>query len=138
MQTNEIQIFMGLMKHIDYLECLKKNTQHILNCEGVQNIDELSSLTDNRNRLLGLIKDYQHKVLEELKELSKGPKLSEEIKDILKTWGADTNNLIEEVRILEKSATENLVRKKDELKKDILDLQNEKKLLQKYGLSSVR
>lgn len=132
-------IFMSLMKHIDYLECLRNNTREILNCKDVKNVDELSSLTDNRQRLINLIKNYQSSVLTELKGfINENPNLDETIKDIFKAWGSDTNLILNETKVLEKSASEALTVKKEELRKDILDLQNERKLVRKYSLSNVK
>lgn len=132
-------ITMKIMIHLDYLDSLENATQQILRAGESESMDGLGHLTENRERLINILKNYQTILLTEIKNFIEETKpADEETKGILRSWGLDTNQILERTKVLEKNVSQTLENKRTELKKGIIDIQNEKKLTAKYNLSSVK
>ncbi|MFZ8999790.1 MAG: hypothetical protein ACO20H_00675 [Bacteriovoracaceae bacterium] len=132
-------ITMKIMIHLDYLDSLENATQQILRAGESESMDGLGHLTENRERLINILKNYQTILLTEIKHFIEETKpADEETKGILRSWGLDTNQILERTKVLEKNVSQTLENKRTELKKGIIDIQNEKKLTAKYNLSSVK
>ncbi|MDH5582089.1 MAG: hypothetical protein OEY33_09290 [Bdellovibrionales bacterium] len=132
-------ILIKIMKHLDYLDCLEISTRKILKLSLSEGIDGLECLTENRERLINIIKSHQMTISSDIKEIMRNRDVVDnELKDIFKAWGSDTHLIIERIKLLEENVSHALENKRVELQKGLIHLHKEKKLVEKYSLSTVK
>jgi len=78
-------ILIKIMQHLDYLDCLEISTRKILKLSLSEGIDGLECLTENRERLINIIKSHQMTISSDIKEIMRNRDVVDnELKDIFK------------------------------------------------------
>ncbi len=130
-------IFEKVMQHLDFLEALLSATNGLEIAAKKNKIDLVAQITDNRDRLINIIKALQGGIEEDITKLDRYLMTQENI-DIFKTWSHEVNNLIHLVDKKDKEITILLEDLKTETSKEIGSIYKNKNSIRNYQSSIVK
>ena len=79
-----MRLYEKIMQHLDFLESLKEATVALGQATKKEDINLIELITDNRDRLINVIKTFQSGIEEDIAKI-KGASVGPELIEILKT-----------------------------------------------------
>jgi len=133
MQT---KILEQIMKHLDLLENVYKISIKIFSSASRGMIDEVSSESENRERLINILESVQAQAEATLNKMSDFTDL--ELLMIIRSWREDVNYWIDKIRNVDSNTTLLLEQLKEEATIEIANVYKNKESLKGYNLNSIR
>ena len=134
---NESDLINSLLEkmiiHLERLTAVKNLTCKIQITILKNNLNSVSYLIDNRDRLINLLNAEQAAIENILNNNN-----ITSIRDIIISWSKDTTHLLDQTTSINYSISELLLREKEDLKEKIATIHNAKNSLKGYNLTSVR
>lgn len=130
-------LFMALMKHMDLMDALSKESAQLYIACSEENIDQVEFITENRQRMTSLLDDYQLKV-ESITRQMPSEHLNEDIITILKTWFNDLNQWVEKYLELDSQIIDQLDLLKNKTSQEIGAVYKAKNSHKGYNLNNVK
>ena len=132
-----MRLYEKIMQHLDFLESLKEATVALGQATKKEDINLIELITDNRDRLINVIKTFQSGIEEDIAKI-KGASVGRELIEILKTWSNEVNEIINYVDTYDKQITSSLEAQKFETSKEIGSVFRNKNSIKNYQSSVVK
>ena len=132
-----MNIFERIMQHMDLLGGLTDASNGSLAAAKNGRIDLIEQITDNRERLISIIKTFQSGIEEDVTNLKAGDVTRAEI-EILKTWSQEVNQIVLHNDNLDTEVLEALSDQKDQTTQEIASVFKNRQSVKGYNLSSVK
>jgi hypothetical protein len=128
-------IMENIQAHLSLLELALQSTTRIKTFAQIQDIDNVANETDNRERIINIVSQIQHKIEKQI-DLLVASDLSEDSLPILKSWFHDLAYWSDKMTNTDAETVEILANQKDETTKEIVTIFKNKELFKGYNLSS--
>jgi hypothetical protein len=128
-------IIENIQAHLSLLELALQSTIRIKACAQIQDLDNVANETDNRERIINIVAQIQHKIEKQI-DLLVATDLSEDSLPILKSWFQDLAHWSDKMTNIDTETVEILANQKDETTKEIVTIFKNKELFKGYNLSS--
>lgn len=129
------ELFDSIQKHLSMLDLALASSQKIKAFAALENLDAVSSETDNRERLINILGSIQQSIEEQINQLNAAALTSDDIM-ILKCWFQDLNLFSESMIALDKETVEILAQQKEETTKEIAHIFKNKEMFKGYNHSN--
>ena len=132
-----MKIFETIMQHLDMLSGLTIASKSLLLATEKGDLNLVEQIVDNRDRLVNIIKTVQTAIEDEIQNLDSSKVTAEEVA-IIKSWGADVNQIILLNDQIDKKIHENLSVIKDQTSQEIASVYKNRKAVNGYDMTSVK
>ncbi len=132
-----MRLYEKIMQHLDFLESLKEATVALGRASQKEDINLIELITDNRDRLINVIKTFQSGIEEDIAKI-KGSTSTPDLIEILKTWSDEVNEIIQSVDEYDKQITSSLEAQKFETSKEIGSVFRNKNSIKNYQSNVVK
>ena len=132
-----MKIFKDIITHLELLEALTKFSELLVNAAEERKFSVIEEITENRGRLLEIIKELQEGIENEIESLDVSAITQDEL-DIIRSWEQDVNKLVKRNDHSDQVSTEILERLKEETTKDIVTTFKNRQLFKGYDLSNLK
>lgn len=130
-------IFEKIMQHLDFLECLLSATHGLEAATRKNKIDLIEQITDNRDRLINIIKALQSGIEDDIANADKRI-FTTDVIEILKSWSNEVNNLVQVVDQKDREISLLLENLKSETSKEIGSIYKSRNSIRNYQSSIVK
>ena len=128
-------LFESIQDHLAMLDLALASSQKIVSFARTEELDNVSSETDNRERLVNVIGTIQQSIEDQINQLNAAALKSEDIL-ILKSWFQDLSTWSEKMIELDKETVEILSQQKENTTKEIAHIFKNKEMFKGYNHSS--
>ena len=132
-----MKIYEQIMHHLDLLDGLTRASRSLLLSAQKNRLDLVEEITNNRDRLVSIIKTIQSGIEDEISKLIPGKVCTDDI-NIIKTWGREVNDLIFLNDQIDLACLEILEKEKEETTKEIATVFRANQSVKGYNLNSVK
>jgi len=132
-----MKLFERIMQHMDLLTGLTDASRGLLAAAKNGRVDLIEEITDNRERLISIIKTFQSGIENDVKKLKAGDISRAEI-EILKTWSQEVNQVVLLNDQIDQDALEALNTEKDKTTQEIASVFKNHQSIKGYNLTSVK
>lgn len=132
-----MKLFEGIMQHMDLLEALTQATNSLLLAAQKAQVDTVWQITENRERLINIIRTIQTRIEDDIKELDLKTVQPEHL-DIFRTWSQEVNQIIYLNDKVDQETTALLVDQKDQAQAEIGSVYKNRQSFKGYDLSNVK
>lgn len=132
-----MKIYEKIMQHLDLFTALTGATKALLVSAQKQRVDLVAEITDNRDRLINVIKTVQTSIEDDIAALNPARVTREQV-DIIKTWGKEINQIVLMNDKLDKECMLLLEQQKEDTTKEIATVFTNHQAFKGYDLSNVK
>lgn len=125
-----------IMSHIDSMDKMLLITTQILKAAEKGNVNAVSDLTINRQRLLNIISDHQLKIEAIVKSLTAEDAF--ELKDIINSWNKDVRLRTTQIIEIDTEISSFLEKAKESTTKEIASVYKAKQSFKGYNLNDLK
>lgn len=125
-------IFENIQEHLSMLDLAVSCSEKIRNFAQNENVDGVVDETENRERIVNIVTQIQHKIEGQINHLHPADISSEELL-VLKAWFQDLNVLSERMIKFDKETVEFLGQQKDDTTKEIALIFKNKEIFKSYN-----
>ncbi len=127
-------IMENIQAHLSLLEIALHSSIRIKNYAQAENLDSVANETDNRERIINVVSQIQHKIEKQI-DLLTAPDLSPDSLPILKAWFQDLAHWTDKMSTIDYETVEILALQKEETTKELGTIFKNKELFKGYNLS---
>jgi hypothetical protein len=128
-------LFENIQEHLSLLDMALASSEKIVKYAAKENLDEVISETENRERLVNIVAKVQKSIEDQINQLNAALLKTDDIM-ILKSWFHDLSTWSEKMIICDRQTVELLGQQKDETTKEIAALFKNKEMLKGYDHTS--
>jgi hypothetical protein len=129
------ELFENIQKHLSLLDLAVASSQKIKAYAALENLELVTSETENRERLINILGKIQHTIEEQINQLNAATLAADDIM-ILKSWFQDLSIFSENMISLDRETVEILAQQKEETTKEIAHIFKNKELFKGYNHTS--
>ncbi len=130
-------LFERIMQHMDLLSALTESSNAILMAASKGSFNLVDEISDNRERLVNVIKTFQETIENDIGDL-KAEDLTESNVDIIRTWANEVGEIVMLNDNLDRETTIILQGAKEETTKEIASVYKNRQSMKGYDLTSVK
>ncbi len=130
-------VFQILMRHLDLLDSIKRETYTILFSVEEFLIESIPMHSENRNRMTNILQKFQQEVYDCHKQ-SSGFRENPILLDIFKTWNLDVAYSIKQIEEVDEEISKLLQIEKNKASEEIAKNHMNKEKISGYNLSNVK
>jgi hypothetical protein len=132
-----MKLFERIMQHMDLLTGLTDASRGLLAAATNGKVELIEQITDNRERLISIIKTFQSGIEDDVKKLKAGDVTRAEI-EILKTWSNEVNQIVLLNDKIDQEVVTALTTQKEQTTQEIASVFKNRQSVKGYNLSSVK
>lgn len=132
-----MKLFERIMQHMDLLTGLTDASRGLLAAATNGKVELIEQITDNRERLISIIKTFQSGIEDDVKKLKAGDVTTAEI-EILKTWSNEVNQIVLLNDKIDQEVVTALTTQKEQTTQEIASVFKNRQSVKGYNLSSVK
>jgi hypothetical protein len=125
----------NIQSHLALLDLALQSSRKIKAYAVIEDIDNVTNETDNRERIINIVGHIQHKVEKQI-DLLTAQDLSDDSLPILKSWFQDLATWTEKMTVLDSETVDILAIQKEETTKEIVTIFKNKEVFKGYNLSN--
>jgi hypothetical protein len=125
----------NIQSHLALLDLALQSSRRIKAFAVIEDLDNVTNETDNRERIINIVGHIQHKVEKQI-DLLTPQDLSDDSLPILKSWFQDLATWTEKMTALDTETVDILAIQKEETTKEIVTIFKNKEVFKGYNLSS--
>lgn len=132
-----MKLFERIMQHMDLLTGLTDASRGMLAAAKNGKVELIEQITDNRERLINIIRTFQSGIEADVKKLKAGDVTKAEI-EVLKTWSQEVNQIVVLNDKIDQEVVQVLKEEKDKTTQEIASVFKNRQSVKGYNLSSVK
>jgi len=132
-----MKLFERIMQHMDLLTGLTDASRGMLAAAKNGKVELIEQITDNRERLINIIRTFQSGIEADVKKLKAGDVTRAEI-EVLKTWSQEVNQIVVLNDKIDQEVVQVLKEEKDKTTQEIASVFKNRQSVKGYNLSSVK
>jgi hypothetical protein len=132
-----MKLYSQIMQHLDLLNALTRSTKLLLLSSQKRDINLIEQVTENRDRLINVIKTIQVSIENQINEINPRAYKPEHI-DVFKSWSKEVNQIIQFNDQMDQECLALLEGQKEETTKEIATVYKNHQSIKGYDLSSVK
>jgi hypothetical protein len=125
----------NIQSHLALLDLALQSSRKIKAYAVIEDLDNVTNETDNRERIINIVGHIQHKVEKQI-DLLTALDLSDDSLPILKSWFQDLATWTEKMTVLDSETVDILAIQKEETTKEIVTIFKNKEVFKGYNLSN--
>ncbi len=128
-------IMENIQAHLSLLDLALASSARISAYAAVEDLDNVTNETDNRERVINIVSQIQHKIEKQIDAL--GPQdLTEDSLPILKSWFQDLATWSDKMTSIDHETIEILAEQKENTTKEIVTIFKNKEMFKGYNLAN--
>ncbi len=131
------QITTLIMKHLALLDKVHDTSYKLYHASANSNLNLVKFESDNRERLINILRNIQFKVEDEINNLAMSD-ITSELLEMLDCWKWDINISINNIDILDQKTMESLQEQKDETSCKIASIYKSREKFKGYNLKNLK
>lgn len=131
------QIFEGIQSHLSFLELALQTAEAMLKATRMGEVDSVSNLADNFERLLSIIGQTQKSIEQQIYILDPKEVRMDQL-EILRMWVQEVNLLTEKINNVDEETLDSLGQLKDQTGAEIASVFANKEKIRGYAFNSVK
>jgi hypothetical protein len=125
----------NIQAHLALLEMALQSTARIHSYAQVEDLDAVANETDNRERIVNIISQTQHKIEKQIDTLTNEDLMSDSVL-ILKSWFNDLSLWSDKMTSLDAETLDILAKQKEDTTKEIVTIFKNKEMFKGYNLAN--